>query len=164
MSYSQIGQDLYVLNNVKEPGFYIEVGAFDPVNLSNTYLLEQKGWKGLSFDIVDIPTWAEKRQNSLIKCDATTFNFEKCFIDNNCPILMDYLSWDIDYENVQQLNTLYAFPWAKYKFKVITIEHDAYRVDPSIKYAMRALLTVYGYHLDKPDQPGFPQEDWWILK
>jgi hypothetical protein len=31
----------------KPSGFFIEVGANDPINLSQTYLLEQNGWEGI---------------------------------------------------------------------------------------------------------------------
>jgi FkbM family methyltransferase len=49
MSYSQLGQDLDVLNlySNKRTGTFIEIGASDGKTLSNTYLLEQLGWKGL---------------------------------------------------------------------------------------------------------------------
>jgi FkbM family methyltransferase len=50
MSYSQLQQDLEVIKhyNNKEGGFFIEVGASDGIELSNTYLLETKyKWKGI---------------------------------------------------------------------------------------------------------------------
>jgi FkbM family methyltransferase len=50
MSYSQLGQDLEVLKvyNNKSDGFFIEVGASDGIELSNTYLLETKyNWRGI---------------------------------------------------------------------------------------------------------------------
>jgi FkbM family methyltransferase len=50
MSYSQLGQDLEVIKyyNNKENGFFIEIGASDGIQLSNTYLLETKYmWKGI---------------------------------------------------------------------------------------------------------------------
>jgi FkbM family methyltransferase len=50
MSYSQLGQDLDVLKfyNNKKEGFFIEIGASDGIELSNTYLLETKyEWKGI---------------------------------------------------------------------------------------------------------------------
>lgn len=49
-SYSQIGQDLFVLFilNGKRNGFFVEIGAGDGVHLSNTYLLENEfGWTGI---------------------------------------------------------------------------------------------------------------------
>jgi FkbM family methyltransferase len=50
MNYSQIGQDLEVLKfyNNKKNGFFIEIGASDGIELSNTYLLEKMfDWKGI---------------------------------------------------------------------------------------------------------------------
>jgi len=50
MSRSQLGQDLEVLKsyNNKTDGFFIEIGASDGIQLSNTYLLETKyNWRGI---------------------------------------------------------------------------------------------------------------------
>lgn len=49
-SFSQIGQDLAVLKYYKNKrnGYFVEVGASDGIQLSNTYLLEKEfGWKGI---------------------------------------------------------------------------------------------------------------------
>lgn len=49
-SFAQLNQDLFVLDilNYKNNGFFLEVGAGDGVNLSNTYLLERDyGWTGI---------------------------------------------------------------------------------------------------------------------
>jgi FkbM family methyltransferase len=48
--YSQLGQDLWVLEstNYKRDGYFIDVGAYDGVYHSNTYLLEKEyGWNGI---------------------------------------------------------------------------------------------------------------------
>jgi FkbM family methyltransferase len=70
MSYSQLQQDLEVVRyyNKKEGGFFIEIGASDGLELSNTYLLEtQYKWKGICCE--PIPTRFEKlvvnRPNSI---------------------------------------------------------------------------------------------------
>jgi len=50
MSFSQLGQDLKVIDfyKNKKDGFFIEIGANDGINLSNTYLLEKEyNWKGI---------------------------------------------------------------------------------------------------------------------
>lgn len=49
-SYSQIGQDKKVFDfyNGKKEGYFVEVGAYDGIALSNTLALErQLGWKGI---------------------------------------------------------------------------------------------------------------------
>lgn len=46
---AQFGEDrvLWDVFRARRTGFFIEVGAYDGVTLSNTYLLEQMGWSGL---------------------------------------------------------------------------------------------------------------------
>lgn len=48
-SCSQFGEDLFILNyfEMKKGLVFVEVGAFLPDALSNTYLLEQNGWDGV---------------------------------------------------------------------------------------------------------------------
>jgi FkbM family methyltransferase len=47
--YSQHGEDylLWKFFDFKKDGFFVEVGAFDGVHLSNTYSFELEGWKGI---------------------------------------------------------------------------------------------------------------------
>jgi FkbM family methyltransferase len=57
MSKSQLGQDTKVLSfyNNKRNGYFIEIGASDGINLSNTYLLEtQFNWKGICVEPIPI--------------------------------------------------------------------------------------------------------------
>jgi len=75
MSHSQLGQELEVIKfyNNKEDGFFIEIGASDGLELSNTYLLETKyKWKGICCE--PIPTKFEKlvknRPNSICYKEA----------------------------------------------------------------------------------------------
>jgi FkbM family methyltransferase len=53
MSKSQLGQDLKVLEfyQNKRNGFFVEVGASDGINISNTYYLETSfDWKGICIE------------------------------------------------------------------------------------------------------------------
>lgn len=46
-SNSQLGQDLFALFAVGKPeGYFLDIGASDPIALSNTQLLERYGWNG----------------------------------------------------------------------------------------------------------------------
>jgi hypothetical protein len=49
MSYSQFGQDLWVLEYFNQ-GVFVDVGFNDGINISNTKLLEDRGWSGLGID------------------------------------------------------------------------------------------------------------------
>jgi len=48
---SQLGQDVHVLHEIykgKQNGYFVEIGAYDGIEYSNTYLMEKDyGWKGL---------------------------------------------------------------------------------------------------------------------
>ena len=52
LSFSQHGDDYlaWQLLNKKNNGIIIEVGAFDGVHLSNSFSLEQKGWKSINIE------------------------------------------------------------------------------------------------------------------
>ena len=50
--FSQTGEDI-LLNSIlkdKKDGFYIDIGAYDPVCSSNTYFFFLRGWKGINID------------------------------------------------------------------------------------------------------------------
>jgi FkbM family methyltransferase len=61
----------------KSDGFFIDVGANDPVLLNNTYLFYKRGWSGLNFE--PIPELAEKfrrkRKKDIVITKAIS-NFE----------------------------------------------------------------------------------------
>lgn len=74
-SYSQIGQDLKVLDfyKNKRDGFFVEIGASNGIELSNTYLLEKTyDWKGVCVEPVPekFELLCKNRPNSLCYDDA----------------------------------------------------------------------------------------------
>lgn len=52
LSYSQEGEDLILIDRFasKASGFYVDIGAHHPQRFSNTYLLYQRGWRGINID------------------------------------------------------------------------------------------------------------------
>jgi FkbM family methyltransferase len=73
-SKSQIGQDLFVLSALgfKRRGYFVEFGATNGIDLSNTYLLEtQFGWQGILAEPA-ICWHADLRRN------------RRCQIDTDC--------------------------------------------------------------------------------
>ena len=86
MSYSQIGQDLEVIQsyNKKENGFFIEIGASDGISFSNTYLLEtQYKWNGICCE--PIPNQFEK----LVKNRPNSICYDKA-VYNNSGLILDF--------------------------------------------------------------------------
>jgi FkbM family methyltransferase len=60
--YGQFSQDLWValtLGHGRNGGYYVDVGSADGVEISNTYLLDRMGWKGVCID--PFPTNMQKR-------------------------------------------------------------------------------------------------------
>lgn len=55
-SYSQYGEDIALghLLNLKEEGFYVDVGCFHPKKYNNTYHLYKNGWRGINIDLDEI--------------------------------------------------------------------------------------------------------------
>lgn len=69
-SYSQHGQDLWVVERLKgkRNGFFVEAGAGNGIRLSNTYLLETEfGWDGICVEPY-APNFAELKKNRSCKC------------------------------------------------------------------------------------------------
>ena len=62
-TYSMIGEDLFVdwFFKKKKIGFYVDVGCYHPLQLSNTYLLYKRGWSGINIDLDKNSTFNEYR-------------------------------------------------------------------------------------------------------
>lgn len=156
--YSQAGQDEFVLSLIKK-GYYLEIGASHPVNISNTYLLEKNGWTGVSIDNDNQcqEIWGQLRTNPLVIADAMTMDYS--FL----PDRVDYLQVDIEPAD-NTLKALLALPLNRVRFSVITFEHDRYREGDKVRDKQRELLTSLNYKLAHPDvcYEGKPFEDWWV--
>jgi len=51
-TYSMDEEDIFIDNYFKKKtGFFVDVGAYHPLELSNTYLLYKRGWNGINIDI-----------------------------------------------------------------------------------------------------------------
>jgi len=157
----------------KKNGYYVELGAFHSKNGSNTYNLENEfDWNGVSFEIVPEfhKEFSENRKNPCILGDATQFDYIKYFEENNFPNQIDYLQVDIDsgYDmngrpvgnHYLTLHGLIAVPLNKYRFTVITFEHDAnmYWKNIAMRDAQREILDSLGYSLVVRTE----SEDWWV--
>lgn len=93
-SYSQFGQDIFVLKKIfknKNNGFFVDVGANHPILINNTYLLELNGWKGLSIEPQKHlkSLWPQARKTECLQCVIGPENKKVDFIEgeNNEHVL-----------------------------------------------------------------------------
>jgi hypothetical protein len=162
------GQEKFVLDLLKNKtnGYYVELGAFHSKDGSNTYYLENDyNWNGVSFEI-DLDRhkeFTDNRKNPCILGDATHFNYLSYFEENN-------FHDDIDAGYTPEgnavgnpyltLHGLLSVPLSKYRYSIITFEHDAqieYN-NKGMREAQREILSSLGYKLVVRDW----HEDWWV--
>jgi hypothetical protein len=157
-NYSQAFQDMFVLSmlNGKRSGTFLEIGAFDPIEISNTYLLEKDfQWSGLA---IDIELGVEDEFKKYRTCDfytgdAVTADYKHLLRSTFSDLKrIDYLCIDIEPRS-QTLECLKNLPLEDYRFSVITYETDFYSTESSIEDAIkirnesRQILLDYGYLL-----------------
>ncbi len=157
-NYSQAGQDLFAIELFGECGTYIDVGAGDPINSNNTYLLEvEKNWKGISIDFGDHDEkkisslqelWNNKteRKNKIYWADALTFNYKNALLANNLKKDVDYLSCDIDPQEKTFL-ALKKIINDGIKPKYISFETDYYREKIDYSSLAHKFLKPHGYKI-----------------
>ena len=167
-TYSQAHQDLFVriMLDFKENGFYCEIGGSEPKQSNNTYILERDlGWSGVSLEIEPnlVSQFNQYRNNPCLLQDATKFDYGKYFRNNNFPSQIDYLSCDIDPAKITY-QALERLPFSKYRFSVITFEHDLYAAGPEIMMKSRRVLEDLGYFrvVSNVLCCGRDFEDWWV--
>lgn len=192
-SYSQVDQDLWVLEmlNNKKNGYFLDVGAYDGIKYSNSLLLEKDfDWSGLLIEAHpdNFDTLKNNRKNTLVPYAVSDYNgkiifenecgtgskvveknglsidcitFEKMFEMYNVPNYIDYISLDI--EGMEYLS-LTKFPFDKYKFKLLTVEHNLYMSGSENKEKIKDILLKNGYVIYKENvsHNELPFEDWYI--
>jgi FkbM family methyltransferase len=190
MYYSQAGQDKWVHDLIGDSGVFVDVGAYDGIESSNTYFLEQKGWKGICIEAnVDVFQLLIKNRKSININEAVTDRKGVCMFDtdriggnrvvscntlnnilkeNLFPKEIDYLSLDIEGHELPVLESIDFNTW---EIKLITVEHNLYLEGTERKNKIFELLTQRGYvrtHEDvkclDPNPAYFnqPFEDWYV--
>ena len=170
-------QDQFIANlfNFKKEGCYLDIGSWEAVSANNTYFFDKEGWSGICVEIDSKNNIGyASRSCTYINADALTVDWKAAFKQKNLGKNIDYLSLDVDEASTEVLLNL---PLDDYKFKAITIEHDAYLHGDTYKSPQKEHLLGAGYALLCEDvaveQPGLflgntydikplPFEDWWI--
>lgn len=178
MFNSQAGQDVFtnLATQNKSNGWFIEIGSNHYNYHNNTYFFETNlNWKGImiEYDNSFLNDYKKYRKNSIhIINDATKINYLELLKTSNFPNIIDYLQIDLDVDNRSTLTTLEIFDkeiFDKYKFGVITFEHDIYRGNYfNTREISRKIFDKHGYKLVYPDVEYIsdnkyqPFEDWYI--
>jgi FkbM family methyltransferase len=190
-SYSQVGQDNWVIEMLggKKKGFFLDVGAYDGVKFSNSYMLELNyNWSGLLIEAhpSNYKKLKSTRSSDCINCAITdsigfvkidghgdtsskisetghkieSTTFKELFERCDIPNLIDYMSLDIEgYEST----SLKEFPFQTHICSLITVEHNLYLGDDSNKKSIKETLLKNGYEIVKENvtSDGLPFEDWY---
>jgi hypothetical protein len=174
MFRGQAGQDKFVLKILKnkKKGFFLEIGSNHPINLNNSYILENLyEWNGIMIEYSNDykNDYKKFRPNSIhIINDATKIDYKNLFQINNVPLNLDYLQIDLDVNNGSTLNTLKKLNsevMDKHKFATVTFEHDIYHTNYlNTRLESRKIFRDRGYVRVFSDinDGGFPFEDWYI--
>jgi hypothetical protein len=169
ISRSQAGQDRFAYDHVISPGTFLDIGCNDPIFNSNSYALEQAGWRGLlvDFDAAMVELCKTIRTNPVILADATKVHWSGICSEYDLPNQIDYLSLDVDGPELLVLMNLISDGLS---FRAITCEHDRYHRGDGPREAIRCFLIDHGYTLAVGDVKVFDQhypngvefEDWWL--
>ena len=192
-SYSQSGQDLWVLDIFKDKNpsdlFFVDCAAYNGVDLSNTYLLEELGWKGICIEANRriFPDLLKSRSSVCYNVVCLDYDGRIGFYDNvgwdacgnvmegtdypcfRLPSLLgtqkvvDYLSLDVE---GSELKVLQGIDFNEYLIKCITVEHNLYFVGDTLKNNIFDLLSANGFVRVKEDVCVgiYPFEDWYLHK
>jgi hypothetical protein len=168
-NFSQEFQDMFILaaTRGKMNGLYLEIGAHQPFYQSNTALLETKyDWDGISVEIIPdlCAQFSKERKNQIICQDATTIDYENLLDKFDKGTDFDYLQLDVE-SSKTTFECLLAIPLDKYRFAIITYDHNHY-LDMSSSYRdkSRRYLNMMGYEMlvaNVSPNDNSPFEDWW---
>jgi hypothetical protein len=170
----QVFQDKFVATVLKnkENGFFLEIGSNHFQSINNTYYLEKiLNWRGImvEFDAKWKGDYDIHRTNSVAVIeDATKIDYIKVLEENNAPLNIDYLQIDLDVYCRSTLTTLELLDdtvFDRYKFAVVTFEHDIYNGDHfNTRKLSREIFQKRNYVLVFPDvrcgDNAF--EDWYV--
>jgi hypothetical protein len=168
-SFAQIRQDLWVLHETrhKRNGYFVEFGAADGVNLSNTCLLEREfGWRGILAEPNTV--WhAALRQNRNAAIDGhrqsrrdhtvvevETVALNDLLAQHDAPHDIDYIS--IDTEG-SEFDILSAFDFERWNVTLFSVEHNA----TAQEQGLDRLMQRHGY---ERRYPGISKFDAWYRK
>lgn len=186
--FSQAGQDAWVeeITGGKRNGFFVDVGAYDGLESSNTaYLEQQLGWTGICIEAGTeyFKLLAVNRPNSTNINMAVMPYVGSCLFSGhsvsdrgdsipcaplteilrlaNAPHTIDYMSIDIEGGEVGAISTM---DWNAYQVNLITIEHNLYMNGPQQKDEIYKILTSRGFMRVVDNAPCLDPNPAWYMQ
>jgi len=169
---SDAKQDEFVANllNFKKDGYCVDIGSHYSQTSNNTFFFQSLGWTSISVEIDSRcnESYSNRKRGVHLNDNALEVNYKEVFEEYEFPKSIDYLSLDVD---TVSLDVLKIIPLNEYRFKVITIEHDAYLYGDKYRNPQRKILEKSKYlflcsnvYVEQPGYEGkeCPFEDWWI--
>lgn len=169
-AHGQAYQDLFVLSCLdgKRDGRYLEIGSAGPYYGNNTALLEEDfGWAGVGVDFDEnfVKEYRSKRKNPIIHANALEIDYDSVLSQLAVNGVVDYLQLDCEPSAITY-EIMTKIPFDKYKFAVITYEHDHYQDrTKSYRKKSREFLSSRGYELVVSDvscEGNSSFEDWYV--
>jgi len=191
MYVSQIGQDKWIceIYSNKKHGYFLDVGAYNGVTISNTFYLEKElGWTGICVEPLPA-AFAELQASRSCICENVcaapsggTVYFHRrgkgskivpgpgrktieCRAETLAVILARHEApaameyLSLDIEG-GELDVLTGFPFDHYSFGAITVEHNAY-VGPEWQERREKMFTLLTSHGYVRSRE-VDQDDWYI--
>lgn len=190
--YSQAGQDQWVVDTLGDRvGYFVDVGAYDGIQTSNTFALEQMGWDGVCIEAspsIAAACASNRRCHTVAQAVAASEGMAWMLGDRivehggvqvpsatlteilrsvRAPATIDYMSLDIE---GGELIALEGLDFDRYTVILMTVEHNLYADGPAHKDAIYDFLTGHGFDrivnnalcLDpNPMYYRQPYEDWY---
>jgi hypothetical protein len=154
-------------------GNYLEIGAGEPVDSNNTFLLKEWGWNGISVDINSefSDLWKQQRkEDRLIIQDATTIDYLEILKKYNMPSNIELLQIDLDSHTVAS-DFLPLLPMDQYNFLLVMVEHDQFYCKTDNKKQIEKFFLEHGYIKlfnnmvcrNFKNDSWVPFEDWYVM-
>lgn len=171
---SQLGQDIFALiqNDFKREGFFVEFGATDGVELSNSYLLEKEfGWTGILAEPAVV--WhKELHQNRDCHIDTncvwsksgefvsfhesdhavfSTVNSLRTLSDDNKDLRLPGSQYDVETISLEDLLKKYSAP-NKIDYLSIDTEGSEYKILSNFNFDAYDIRTITCEHNYMPER------------
>lgn len=166
--YSQAGQDQWVVETLGDrPGYFVDVGAYDGVETSNTFALERHlGWTGVCIEaspaiaaacasnrtcstvakaVAEREGWVWMLGDRIVSqggVQVPSATLTEILRSVRAPDTIDYLSLDIE---GGELIALQGLDFDRYTVLLMTVEHNLYANGPEHKDAIFEFLTGHGF-------------------